>query len=239
VPVNVETYTVSTSINFTSGSAANYQNIVYETSTLKITRADQPALTINVYGAVAGSSFLIVTNGGAGTGAISESVTAGGTASNCTVANHSLSNTSPSTELRSCNILVTKAFSRNYLSASLSATIYFIPYVVNQVAQAPAGSGLGLTGKTALTVDLTTPPAITTLSTYSAARGAQIEINGSGFSAGSLVVKFWRNQLGATPVSVTDGKITIVIPNGATTGKVYVGTVNGETFSDQTLTITP
>jgi hypothetical protein len=239
VPVEVETYTVSSSFNFTSGSSANYVNIVYETSTVKITRATQPALTMNLYGAVAGSPFLIVTNGGAGPGAIVESVTAGGSAINCVVANRSLSNSSPASELKTCNLLVTKAASRNYLVQSLSATVYFMPYVVSQPTQSTSGSGIGISGRTSLTIDVTTPPAISSLSTYSAARGATIEINGSGLSANSLVVKFWRNQLGGTPVSVTDSKITIVIPSGATSGKVFVGTVNGETFSDQSLTITP
>jgi hypothetical protein len=238
-PVDVETYTVSSDFNFTSGSSANYVNIVYETSTVKITRAAQPALTMNLYGAIAGSPFLVVTNGGAGPGAITESVTAGGTALNCTVSNRTLSNTSPSNELKTCNILITKGISRNYFSQSLSATVYFMPYVINQEAQPAASTGLGLTGKTSLTIDTTTPPVITSLSTYSAARSTQIEINGSGFSAGSLIVKFWRNQLGGTPVSVTDSKITIVIPAGATTGKVFVGTVNGETFSELSLVITP
>lgn len=238
-PVDVETYTVSSDFNFTSGSSANYFNIVYETSTVKITRAAQPALTMNLYGAIAGSPFLVVTNGGAGPGAIVESVTAGGTALNCTVANRTLSNTSPSNELKTCNILITKGISRNYFSQSLSATVYFMPYVINQEAQPAASTGLGLTGKTSLTIDTSTPPVITSLSTYSAARGATIEINGAGFSAGTLVVKFWRNQLGGTPVSVTDSKITIVIPAGATTGKVFVGTVNGETFSELSLVITP
>ena len=244
VPVDVESYTVTTSLDWSSGVAANYVNIVYETSTVKILQASQPKLTVNLYGAVAGSPFTIVTDGGAGPGLITETITAGSTGTNCRITDHVLRNDNSATDQKACNISVTKAASRNYKSETVTATIYFMVFSNNQsAAQSGGGPGMALSGATALEISTVLPPSITGLSTLTLSLGAggNFTITGTGFT-GSISVKFWRNKV----ISATSGNgTTIVIPvssissAGATSGRIAVITSAGEAISLDSLTITP
>jgi hypothetical protein len=245
-PTDVDTYTATgTNLTFNVGSASNYQAVVYETSTLKITQANQNKLVLNLYGAVAGSPFTLVTTGGSGDGAVTETVTAGSTATNCSVSNHVLSNSNSSSQQLYCNVSVTKASSRNYKSESLTASVYFMVFINTQPSgQAGSGATIALNGATALDTSTVSPPAITSLSVLSLSLSGGVTtftITGSGFT-GTITVKFWRNKI--ISATSSDG-LTINIPvssiasAGATSGRIAVITSAGEAVSVDSLTITP
>ncbi len=244
VPTNVESYTVSLSaINFTVGSLSNYEGVIYETSTLRILQADQPDLRVPPYGAYVGAPYTIVVEGGAGGGAVTESVTAGSTATGCSITNDVLTITS--TTQGYCNVLITKAQSRNYKSETLTVQIYFYSLVISQPAPEPgSGPNIALTGQTSVTLDPYQAPTISGLSatTISLSAGGSLTITGAGFTTSPITVKFWRNK--EITVTSTNGT-TLVIPfsaiaaAGATTGRIIVTTPNGQAVSVDTLTINP
>jgi hypothetical protein len=240
VPTDVDTYTViAANPVFSVGALSNYVNVVYETSTAKVTQANQNKLSINLYGAVAGSSFLIQTFGGSGDGPVTESVTAGSTATGCAVSNHVLSNTSPSTQQLTCNILVTKAASKNYKVETLTATVYFMLYVNNMPTnQVGSGSTIALNGVNQIWVDPGVAPTITSFPS-SSTRNVEITINGSGFTAPGLVVEFNFYQVAPTnTVTIdSDSKIRVIVPSGATTGPLVISNNYGTAFSASDITI--
>jgi hypothetical protein len=239
VPVNADTYTVSAAApTFTSGLPSFYEAVVYETSTLTILQARQNPINVALYGAVVGAPFTVTVIGGSDTGTVTETITAGSTATGCSITSRVLTMTS--TTASYCNLLITKASTQNYLAETATVSVYFAIYVISQPAPPPgSGSGIAISGSTSVTVINTAPPNITSLSTYSAAIGTSIDINGSGFSASSLEVKFWRNKLPATITLVNDSKITVTIPAGTTSGRVIVTTANGSVASELLLQITP
>ena len=243
VPTDVESYTVSLgTINFTVGALSNYQGVIYETSTLRILQADQPDLKLPPYGAYVGNPYTIVVEGGAGGGAVSESVTAGSTATGCSITNDVLTMTS--TIQSYCNVLITKAQSRNYKSETLTAQIYFYLLVINQPTGTGSGPTIALSGQTSVTLDPFQAPTISGLSatTISLSAGGSLTITGAGFTTSPITVKFWRNK--EVTVTSTNGT-TLVIPfsaigaSGATTGRIIVTTPNGQAVSVDTLTINP
>jgi hypothetical protein len=212
---------------------------------LTITQAKQPYLTVNYFGAIAGSSFTLYSGGGAGGGAITETVTAGGSGTNCSITGHVLSNTSGAAATSTCNILITKAVSRNYKVETLTATIYFLAFANNQQTQTGAGSAIGINGMNTVSLDTTNAPTITGLSTYTlslATNSGTFTITGAGFGLVPITVKFWRNK--SLTVTSSDGS-TLSIPIASitaltpTSGKVMVITANGIAVSIDSLTITP
>lgn len=246
-PIDVETYTaMGTNLTFLSGLASNYQAVVYETSTLRITQANQNRLTLNLYGAVAGSSFTIQVGGGSGTGAITETITAGSTAANCRISNHVLSNDSPSTQQLACNIKITKASSRNYKEETLTATVYFMLFQGQPTGQTGSGATIGLNGQTSLSIADTNTvqaPIISSFSnsgTLDLGAGQTLSIFGSGFT-GQVIVKFWRNKSTVLITPTNTGEIRVLpqlVPTGALSGPVTVILSNGATaVSGSSLTI--
>jgi hypothetical protein len=248
VPTEVDTYTViAADPVFTSGALSNYLNVIYETSTARVTQANQNKLTINLYGAVAGTPFLIQTFGGSGDGAVTESVTAGSTATGCAVSNHVLSNTSPSTQQLTCNILVTKAASKNYKVETLTATVYFMLYVNNMPTnQVGGGTTIALNGANSVWVDPGEAPTITGFAIMSSCTplcSSRLEITGTGFEVGSTtpnIVKFWRNKVvtlgsGSSGAYVATSNLIIIagqlIPSGITEGPIMVVTQYGTAVS--------
>jgi hypothetical protein len=240
-PTDAGTYTVkAASLALSSGSLSDYQGVTYTDGSLLINRAQQSPLAIAQYGAIFGTPYKVMIFGGSGTGALSETVTAG-TASGCTISGDTVTSTTVGT----CQLVVTKARDRNYETATATAFIYFLNYVANQPAPAPTGgSTIALGGATSITLDPNAAPTISSLSTYTATAGStQIIINGAGFNQAdiaSITVKFWRNVL-ASGFSINGGnsQITVTVPAGATTGKVTVTTPNGIAVSELPLTITP
>jgi hypothetical protein len=239
VPINADTYTVSAAApTFTAGLPTFYEAVVYETSTLTILQARQNPLNVAQYGAAVGSPFTITILGGSDTGTVTVATTSGSSATGCSIT--SLVLTMTSTTASFCNLLVSKAATQNYLAETATVSVYFSIYIISQpTPPAGSGSGIALGGSTPVTVINTAPPAITSFSTNSAAVGASIDINGSGFSASGLEVKFWRNKLPATISVVSDSKITVTIPAGTTSGRVIITTANGSVASDISLQITP
>ncbi|CAN2208559.1 Concanavalin A-like lectin/glucanases superfamily [Candidatus Nanopelagicaceae bacterium] len=239
VPTNSDTYTViAEDPVFGIGALSNYVNVVYETSTAVVNKAKQPALSVFLYGGTVGLPFPITVSGGGGDGAISETVTAGSSMTGCAITNHSVS--ASSTSQGFCRVYIFKAASQNYLSESITVDMYFMAYINNQpTGQVGSGSTIAINGVTSFETSTVTPPAITSFNLSSAATLTSIEINGSGFSQPGLVIKFNRNKIAGAPSSLTDDKITVMIPSGAITGRVVVITQNGEAVSPQSLTITP
>ena len=242
VPTNADSYTVTVdTITMTTGLLSFYQNVIYQRSGLDITKARQAPLNVNLYGATFGLPFTVTLLGGSGTGAVTESLTAGSTATGCAIAAHVLTSTTTGT----CNLQVRKAASRNYLSETATAIVYFLNWVINQPSnQTGGGATIGLNGVTAITRDPNAAPTISSLSTYTGQAGVtQILINGSGFNhldTSTIIVKFWRNVIASGfTVNAGDSVITVTIPAGATTGKVTVTTPNGIAVSELAITITP
>ena len=243
VPTNADTYTViAEDPVFGLGALSNYVNVVYETSTAVVKKAKQPALSVFLYGGMVGQAFPISVLGGGGDGAISETVTAGGTMTGCTISNHSLS--ASSTSQGFCRVYIVKAASQNYLSESITADMYFMAYVNNQpTGQVGSGATIALNGVTSFDTSTVQAPSITGLSTTSISLtgGGTLTITGTGFT-GTITVKFWRNKTisktsgDSTTISVTATELSSI---GATSGRIAVITTNGEGVSIQSLTITP
>jgi hypothetical protein len=205
-----------------------------------IKRAQQLPLVIAQYAAIFGTPYKVMVYGGSGIGALTETVTAG-TALGCTITGDTVTSTSVGT----CLVYATKAQDKNYETATAASYVYFLTYAISQPVVAPStSSDIALSGATALTVDSTTPPSITGLSTLtlSIAGGGTFTITGTGFNASGLTVKFWRNKV-VTPSGSTSTTITLNVSDigaaGAATGRITVITVNGQDFSTDTLTITP
>ena len=242
-PTDAGTYTVkASSLALTSGSLSDYQGVTYTDGSLLINRAQQRPLNIFMYGGTVGSPYLIVLQGGGGTGVVTETLTGTSSLAGCAVNNHYLT----ATEQRQgfCEVRVVKAGDRNYFSETQTVQLYFMAYLNNQpTGVSGSSSAIALNGKTALETSTIQAPSITGLSTttLSLAGGGTFTITGTGFT-GAITVKFWRNKT----VSVTSSNgTTIDIPvssiasAGATSGRIAVITPAGEGISVGSLTITP
>lgn len=242
-PVDVESYTVGASFAFTSGASSNYLNVVIETSTLQINQANQAPLRIALYNAWVGSPFTILTEGGTGLGAVVETITAGSAATDCQINSRVLTMTS--TAESSCNILVTKAATRNFRAETATATINFLILVINQPSPPPgSGPNIALSGQSVVTVDLVGAPTITAISpsVISLGAGGSLTITGTGFGSSPLTVKFWRDK--SVTITPANGS-TIVVPvadiaaAGGQSGRITVLNVGGLAVSVDRLTINP
>jgi large repetitive protein len=116
---NVGTYAI------TKGSVANSNyDISYVGADLTIERASQNALSLTTSQITYGTSVVLGSNGGSGTGAVTYSVSSAGTAG-CSIAGDTLSATGDVGT--TCTVTVTKALSANYnVATSSAATITVI-----------------------------------------------------------------------------------------------------------------
>jgi hypothetical protein len=241
VPTFVDSYTVTVdTITMTTGSLAHYENVIFERSGLDITKARQDPLTTTSFVGNFGTPFTLTILGGSGTGAVTESITAGSSATGCSLTGHVIT----SSTAGSCAVQIKKAYSRNYVAETVTAVVYLMQWLINQPSTATGGgSTIGINGNTAIIRDPNAAPTITSLSTYTAQAGVtQIVISGAGFNSldiANIVVKFWRNKI-ATSFTINAGnsEITVTVPVGATTGKVTVTTPNGIAVSELPLMIT-
>ena len=241
-PTDAGTYAISPAgLSLTTGNLSNYVAVKYETTTATINRINQSTLQIPYYNLTYPETLTLLVNGGNGSGHLTHSVTSGGTASGCAFDYRKLYTTSGGT----CSIQVVKAGDRNYFSETLTASIYFLLFVINQPSnQAGGGATIGLSGATSITRDPNAAPTISSLSTYTGQAGVtQIQINGGGFNnldPSANTVKFWRNVIASGfTVNAGGSVITVTIPAGATTGKVTVTTPNGIAVSEYSLVVTP
>ena len=180
-----------------------------------------------------GTPFTLTVLGGSGTGAVTESLTAGSTASGCAITNDVITTTTAG----ACNVQIKKAYSRNYLTETVTAAIYLLQWIVNQPTTSGSGPNIGLSGETAIIRDPNAAPIITGITTNS----GFVTITGSGFGTAlntSTIVKFWRNKLAPMRGDTIDNYVAndttiyvYVIPAGATAGRIAVVTPNGTAVS--------
>jgi hypothetical protein len=241
VPTFVDSYTVSVdTITMTTGLLSNYENVIFQRSGLDITQARQDSLRVNTYGATLGLPFTVTILGGSGSGARTQTVVAGSTATGCAISGDTMTSTSAG----ACNLQIKKAYSRNYLTETTTATVYFLLFVINQPAPAVgSGPNIALSGESDVTVDIDLAPMISSLSTYAATAGVtSLLINGVGFNGSDPLfeLKFWRGIAG-TGYTINPAKtqITVTVPAGTRTGKVTVITSKGLAVSEFALVITP
>jgi hypothetical protein len=241
-PTNVDSYTVAVdTITMITGSLSYYENVILQTSGLNLTKARQDSLTVTSYVGNFGTPFTLTVLGGSGTGAYTESFTAGSTATGCAVSGHVVTSTTAGT----CVLQMKKAYSRNYFTETTTATLYLLQWITNQPSpSAGTGPTIALGGQTSIFRDPNVAPMISSLSVYTAQAGiTQVVITGAGFNhldPASITVKFWRNKIASGfTVSADDTQITVTVPVGSTTGKVLVTTPNGSATSALALTITP
>jgi hypothetical protein len=238
VPTNVDSYTVTVeTITMTSGLLSNYENVIFQRSGLDITKARQDSLRPNAYVGNFGTPFTLTILGGTGTGAITESLASGSSATGCSLTNHIIS----SSTAGSCVVQLKKAYSRNYFTETATAYIYLMQWLINQPSgQTGGGTTIGINGETGVIREINQAPTITGVTT-SGDFTYPLAITGAGFSAsgaGTTTIKFWRNQiLGASDFIIkSDTLIWAKQPAGATVGKVLVINGNGTAVSETNFT---
>ena len=234
VPTNVDSYTVTVdTITMTTGSLSNYENVVYRSSGVDITKARQDSLTVTSYVGNFGTPFTVTILGGSGTGAMTESFTVGSTASGCAISNHVVTSSTVGT----CNVQIKKAYSRNYFTETVTAVIYLMQWATNQPTTSGSGPTIGISGVTEIIRD---PNAAPTISSITISPG-YVTITGSGFGTAlntTTVVKFWRNKLAPLRGDQIDNYVAndttiyiYLIPVGASAGRIAVITPNGTAVS--------
>jgi hypothetical protein len=231
-PTISDTYTVrSETLTLTSGLLSRYQGVVYVDGTLRINRAQQSGLYIPQYVATFGQPYKAIILGGSGTGAFTETVSAG-TAIGCTISGDTVTTTTQGT----CVLSATKAQDQNYETATVTGEIYFLVWAINpQTPTVGTGSIIGLNSEVLIIRDPNQAPTITDVAgsndmTY------PIAITGAGFTAvnaGTTTIKFWRNQVLAPSdfIIKSDTLIWAKQPNSATAGKVFMSNNNGKAVS--------
>ena len=234
-PTDADTYTVRASdLALSLGSINDYQGITYIDNTLRVNRALQSQLFLAEYGATFGVPYKVIVFGGSGTGAAKVTTTSG-TATGCTVSGDTLTSTSTGT----CLVTAVKAQDKNYETATVTIGVYFLEFVIQQPAPPVlTGPGIALSGATSVTLDPNQAPTISGISVSSGRVGDTVTITGAGFTASALqMVKFWRNVQAAVQGTPTNTQIVVLVPSGATTGKIIVITANGSAITEGNFTV--
>lgn len=235
-PTNAGSYTITPSVLTLAGgrSIDNYLSVIYETSTLTISKANQIIFSnYSSLEAVLGSTFTIYPFGGSGDGAVYLAV-ANGTATGCSASTSSVTASSAGT----CILTITKSANENYNEAQSSFTItffYFVPVATPPVSTTP--TQIAIDAPTAWSTVATAAPEITSFTPSSGGVGAVITITGTGFD-GVTSVKIGRKVL-TSVIGVNSTTLTAVIPSGTTSGPIVVTNEFGSDFSDSNFTVTP
>jgi hypothetical protein len=236
-PTDADTYTVRASgLTLSSGSLNDYQGVTYVDATLRVNRALQSQLMLAEYGATFGTPYRVIVFGGSGTGTTSVTTTSG-TASGCSISGETLTTSTVGT----CSLTAVKARDKNFETATVTISVYFLQFVVQQPSPATAiGPGIALSGATSVTLDPNQAPTISSISISSGRAGDAVTITGSGFTASALQsVRFWRNIVAAVQGTPTNTQIVVLVPAGATNGKILVTTANGSAVTEGSFTILP
>jgi hypothetical protein len=227
-------------LTINSGSLNNYTAVTYQPTPLTINKVAPKAILVPWINSNYPDTFTLVVAVSAGGGAL-KFTASNATASGCAMDYRKVYTTSQGT----CTIQIVRYSDRNFFADTTTATVFFLAFINSQPTnQVGSGSTIAINGVTALSVDTTTPPSITSLSTVtlSLGSGGTFTINGSGFGASGLTVKFWRNKTvlpsGSTASTITFN-VSDIAAAGATTGRISVTTVNGQAVSVDTLTLTP
>jgi hypothetical protein len=226
-PTNSDTYTVrADTLTVTMGLLSRYRNVVYVDGSIRINRAQQSPLIIPQYVATFGTPYRVLILGGSGTGAFTETVSAG-TASGCIISGDTVTTTTQGT----CLLSATRSQDQNYETATVSGYIYFLIWSVAPTPTIGSGPVIALNSEVSITRDPNAAPYIS--SVYASGDATYpVAIAGSGFTAtaaSDITVKFWRNQIvtSADFSVVSDTLIITKQPAGATVGRVIVTNSNG------------
>ena len=236
-PTDADTYTVRASgLTLSSGSLSDYVAVTYVDGTLRINRALQSQLFLAEYGATFGNPYRVIVFGGSGTGAARVTTTSG-TATGCSISGDTLTTTSVGT----CIVTAVKAQDKNYETATVTISVYFLEFVIAQPSlPVSTGPGIALSGVTSVTLDPNQAPTISSISISSGRVGDIVTITGAGFTASALQsVKFWRNVLATVQGTPTNTQIVVLVPAGANTGKIVVITANGSAMTEGSFTVLP
>lgn len=238
-PIDADTYTVRASgLTLSTGSISDYVGVSYVDGSLRINRAQQSQLFLAEYGAIFGTPYRVIVFGGSGTGA-SKVTTTSGTATGCAISGETLTTTSIGT----CLVTAVKAQDKNYETATVTISVYFLEFVIQQPApttSSSSGPGIALTGLTTVTLDPNQAPSISSISISSGRVGDTVTITGLGFTASALQsVKFWRNILASVQGTPTNTQIIVLVPAGALSGKIAVITANGTAITEGSFTVLP
>jgi hypothetical protein len=236
-PTDADLYTVHPyALQLSSGSRDDYEGITYVDGSLRINRAQQPALALSQYSAISGQAYTLQFFGGAGTGALSATASAG-TAQNCSISGISLTATSSG----SCWVLAQKNGDKNYETQTAGFYIYFLewlaPSAVTIITNSPT---VALDSTVSITRTSGAAPLVTTVASSGDAT-YPVAISGQGFTDDSLAntkVRFWRG------VEVPAGDYIIKsntliwskVPAGATRGRIIVANTFGSGASTTTFT---
>ena len=245
-PINAGVYVVSPSLTFSSpASLLNYQAVTYPNLMVTINQARQKALSIGQYQAFSNiSSYPLNVYGGSGPGAVTKTLLVSETnTAGCTL---SITQLITATSVGTCRVQVVKAGSRNYLTETATAVIYWVAWVDNYAAQTLGGNNvIPLAGGNQIIVRTETLTASAFSNTSggaitSAAIGTTIRINSTGFSGLNVsdVSVTFRPYEDAVVSAVTSTYVEVVIPAGATTGVIAIDSVRGVAYT-QSFTISP
>ncbi len=234
-PTDADLYTVHPyALQLSSGSRDDYEGITYVDGSLRINRAQQPALALSQYSAVAGQAYTLQFFGGAGTGALSATASAG-TAQNCSISGISLTATSSG----SCWVVAQKNGDKNYETQTAGFYVYFLewlaPSAVTIITNSPT---VALDSTVSITRTSGVAPLVTTVASSGDAT-YPVAISGQGFTDDTLAntkVRFWRG------VEVPAGDYIIKsntliwskVPAGATRGRIIVANTFGSGASTTT-----
>jgi hypothetical protein len=238
-PTDAGSYTASAQIEMASpGTFANYQGIQYTNATLTITRAAQTPLTFGQFTAIVGTAYPFNVYGGSGQGVLVRSLVNTGTA-NCSYDNvtYYLS----ATVAGNCSVQAIKAGTPNYLSTSVTDTIYWSTFIAPIVSNPAPSSPLSIPVATDNT--FTKKTEVVTSSTFldtsnqpivgAVNRGTTIRIVISGFEGltpADLTVYF-KPYEDAQVVDVTSTYVEVVVPATAVTGKIAIDGPRGVAYS--------
>ena len=234
-PTNAGSYTITPSVLTLGGgrSIDNYLSVIYETSTLTISKANQSIFSnYSSLEAVLGSTFTIYPFGGSGDGAVYLAIS-NGTASGCAATTVSVTAAATGT----CILTVTKSANENYNQAQSSFTItffYFVPVATPTVSTTP--TQIAIDAPTAWSSVATAAPEITSFTPSSGPVGTVVTVTGTGLD-GVTSVKIGRKAL-ITVNGVNSTTLTAVIPAGTTSGPIVVTNEFGSDFSDSNFTVT-
>lgn len=234
-PTNAGSYTITPSVLTLGGgrSIDNYLSVIYETSTLTISKANQSIFSnYSSLEAVLGSTFTIYPFGGSGDGAVYLAIS-NGTASGCAATTVSVTASATGT----CILTVTRSANENYNQAQSSFAItffYFVPVATPTVSTTP--TQIAIDAPTAWSSVATAAPEITSFTPSSGPVGTVVTVTGTGLD-GVTSVKIGRKAL-ITVNGVNSTTLTAVIPAGATSGPIVVTNEFGSDFSDTNFTVT-
>jgi hypothetical protein len=234
-PTNAGSYTITPSVLTLGGgrSIDNYLSVIYETSTLTISKANQSIFSnYSSLEAVLGSTFTIYPFGGSGDGAVYLAIS-NGTASGCAATTVSVTAAATGT----CILTVTKSANENYNQAQSSFTItffYFVPVATPTVSTTP--TQIAIDAPTAWSSVATAAPEITSFTPSSGPVGTVVTVSGTGLD-GVTSVKIGRKAL-ITVNGVNSTTLTAVIPAGTASGPIVVTNEFGSDFSDTNFTVT-